>query len=84
MDLAAEYMKKAGFESGKCEGSTATITMVGDDSPPGSDTAEVFKDQLEQLGFNVNLQKVDARRHVHEVLQRPEERARTSARTSAG
>ena len=33
--------------------------MVGDDSPPGSDTAEVVKGQLEQLGFNVNLQKVD-------------------------
>ena len=25
--------------------------MVGDDSPPGSDTAEVFKSQLEEMGF---------------------------------
>jgi peptide/nickel transport system substrate-binding protein len=60
--LAAEYMKKAGFESGKCE-QNCDITMVGDDAPPGSDTATVFKDQLEQLGFNVNLQKV-----AHDVM----------------
>jgi peptide/nickel transport system substrate-binding protein len=57
-DLAASYMKKAGFESGKCEGSECDITMVGDDAPPGSDTAAVAKDQLEQLGFSVNLQNV--------------------------
>ncbi len=59
MELAAEYMREAGFESGKCEGADCEISVVGDDSPPGSDTAEVFKDQLEQLGFNVNLQKVE-------------------------
>ena len=58
-ELAAEYMKKAGFESGKCEGSECTVTMVGDDSPPGRDTATVFKDQLEQLGFKVNFQPVE-------------------------
>jgi peptide/nickel transport system substrate-binding protein len=57
-ELAAEYMKKAGFESGKCEGD-CDVQIIGDDSPPGSDTAEVFKDQLEQLGFNVDLQKID-------------------------
>ena len=58
MELAADYMREAGFESGKCEGD-CDVTIVGDDSPPGSDTAEVFADQLEQLGFNVNLQKVE-------------------------
>ena len=51
-------MKKAGFSSGKCEGSSCNITMVADDSPPGSDTAAVAKDQFTQLGFNVNLQSV--------------------------
>ena len=61
--LAAEYMKKAGFSSGKCEGSDCEITMVGDDSPPGSDTGEVVKSQLEQLGFTVNLQKV-----THDIM----------------
>jgi peptide/nickel transport system substrate-binding protein len=57
--LATEYMKKAGFDSGKCEGSDCEVSMVGDDAPPGSNTAEVFKDQLEQLGFRVDFQKVD-------------------------
>jgi peptide/nickel transport system substrate-binding protein len=61
--LAAEYMKKAGFSSGKCEGSDCDITLIGDDSPPGSDTAEVAKSQLEQLGFDVTLQKA-----THDVM----------------
>ena len=39
-------MRKAGFESGKCEGAECEITMVGDNIPPGKDTAEVFKGQL--------------------------------------
>ena len=56
--LAAEYMKKAGFSSGKCEGSDCEITVVGENSPPDSDTAEVVRSQLEELGFKVNLQKV--------------------------
>ncbi|MEZ5155806.1 MAG: ABC transporter substrate-binding protein [Solirubrobacterales bacterium] len=62
-ELAAEYMKKAGYSSGKCEGSDCEITMVGDDSPPGSDTAAVVKSQLEQLGFKVNFQKV-----THDIM----------------
>jgi peptide/nickel transport system substrate-binding protein len=39
------------------------VTMVGDDSPPGSDTAEVVKSQIEELGFDVNLQKA-----THDVM----------------
>ncbi len=58
-ELAAEYMKKAGFESGKCEGSECEISMVGDNIPPGKKTAEVFKGQLEELGFKVNFRPVD-------------------------
>jgi peptide/nickel transport system substrate-binding protein len=60
--LAEEYMRKAGFESGQCEGD-CDIDMVGDDAPPGADTAEVFVNQLEQLGFNVSFQKV-----AHDVM----------------
>ena len=62
-ELAAEYMRKAGYDSGKCEGGDCEITMVGDDSPPGSDTSEVVKSQLEELGFEVNLQKA-----THDVM----------------
>jgi peptide/nickel transport system substrate-binding protein len=58
-ELAASYMKKAGFKSGKCEGSACSITMVGDDAAPGKNTATVFQDQLEQLGFDVNFQPVE-------------------------
>jgi peptide/nickel transport system substrate-binding protein len=58
-DIAAEYMKQAGYDSGKCEGSDCDITMVGDNIAPGKDTAEVFKGQLEDLGFNVSFQPVD-------------------------
>ncbi|MFI5121943.1 MAG: ABC transporter substrate-binding protein [Vicinamibacteria bacterium] len=61
--VSAEYFKKAGMSSGKCEGPDCTITMVGDDSPPGSDTAEVFKSQLEEMGFDVNFQKV-----THDIM----------------
>ena len=52
-------MKEAGFSSGKCEGSVCDITMVGDNAPPGKDTAEILKHQLEQLGFNVDFQPVE-------------------------
>ncbi len=33
--------------------------MVGDNLPPGRETAEVFKGQLEELGFKVNFRPVD-------------------------
>jgi peptide/nickel transport system substrate-binding protein len=57
--LAASYMKKAGYPSGKCTGSACTVTMVSDNTPPGSNTAQVFKAQLTALGFNVQLHPVE-------------------------
>jgi peptide/nickel transport system substrate-binding protein len=56
-------MREAGYESGKCEGADCQITMVGDDSPPGSDTAAVAESQLEELGFDVDYQKV-----THDIM----------------
>ncbi len=61
-EVSAKYFEAAGMSSGKCEGD-CEITMVGDDSPPGSDTAEVFKNQLEEMGFTVNFQKV-----THDIM----------------
>jgi len=58
-ELAAEYMKAAGYESGKCEGADCEITMVGDNVSPGKDTAEVFRSNLEELGFDVTFRPVD-------------------------
>ncbi len=51
-------MKKAGYSSGKCTGN-CTVTMVSDNTPPGSNTAQVYKAQLAQLGFNVQLHPVE-------------------------
>lgn len=56
-ELAASYMRKAGFESGRCE-RACDITVVADASPSGSATAEVLRDELERLGFDVTLNKV--------------------------
>ena len=58
MALAESYMKKAGYSSGKCTGN-CTITMVSSNVPPASDTAQVVKAQLSQLGFNVQLHPVE-------------------------
>ncbi len=58
MALAESYMKKAGYSSGKCSGN-CTITMVSDNTPPGSNTAQVLKSQLTSLGFNVQLHPVE-------------------------
>ncbi len=58
-ELAAEYMKAAGYESGQCEGADCEITMVGDNVAPGKDTAEVFRQNLEDLGFDVTFRPVD-------------------------
>jgi peptide/nickel transport system substrate-binding protein len=59
MAIAEKYMKAAGFPSGKCTGAHCTVTMVADNTPPGSDTAQVFKSQLSALGFNVQLHPVE-------------------------
>jgi peptide/nickel transport system substrate-binding protein len=56
--LAESYMKKAGYSSGKCTGN-CTVTMVSDNTPPGSNTAQVYKAQLSTLGFNVQLHPVE-------------------------
>jgi peptide/nickel transport system substrate-binding protein len=49
---------KAGYKSGKCTGN-CTVTMVSDNTPPGSNTAQVYKAQLATLGFNVQLHPVE-------------------------
>jgi peptide/nickel transport system substrate-binding protein len=58
LSLAESYMKLAGYTSGMCTGSSCTVTMVNDDTPPGSDTAQVVKADLVALGFNVQSQPV--------------------------
>jgi peptide/nickel transport system substrate-binding protein len=57
MNLAAEYFRKAGYESGKYEGNEELL-MVGDNEGVGARTAEVAAEQFRKLGFNVNLRQV--------------------------
>jgi peptide/nickel transport system substrate-binding protein len=53
MALAQQYMKKAGFKSGKYSG--PTITMVADNSANQKAAAERVLNAMQQLGFDVNF-----------------------------
>ena len=52
--LAASYMRKAGFDSGRYEGDEEVL-MVGTNADPGKKSAEVALEQLRKLGFKVRL-----------------------------
>jgi peptide/nickel transport system substrate-binding protein len=55
--LAAQYMKKAGYPSGKYTG-TEKLLMVASNADPGKKTAEVAQRQFENLGFKINFRLV--------------------------
>jgi len=55
--LSAEYFKKAGFASGKYEG-TEKILMVGSNVGVAAKTAEVVKENLEKMGFQIQMRLV--------------------------
>jgi len=55
--LAASYMKKAGYPSGKYTGKE-NLLMVSDDTGVGRKTAEVELDTLQKLGFKVTFRPV--------------------------
>ncbi len=56
-ELSAEYFKKAGYASGKYEG-TEKILMVGSNAGVAAKTAEVAKENLERMGFKVQMRLV--------------------------
>jgi peptide/nickel transport system substrate-binding protein len=56
LTLAAEYLKKAGYASGKYDG--PPLLMAGDNQPPSSKTGEAVQSQLEKLGFKFNYRQV--------------------------
>jgi peptide/nickel transport system substrate-binding protein len=58
LNLAAEYFKKAGYASGKYEG-TDPILMVGSNTGIAQKAAEVTKENFEKLGFKVTLRLVN-------------------------
>lgn len=55
--LAAEYMKKAGFPSGKADG--VKVTMLGSNDSPAKETAEITRDAIASLGFDVSFRLLD-------------------------
>lgn len=56
LTVAAKYLKAAGYKSGKYTG--PTLTMVADNQPPGSKTAELLQSQVEKAGFKIKLHEV--------------------------
>jgi peptide/nickel transport system substrate-binding protein len=57
MNLAAEYFRQAGYESGKYEGNEELL-MVGENAGVDARAAEVAAEQFERMGFNINLRQV--------------------------
>ncbi len=55
--LAQEYMKKAGYASGKYDG-TEKILTIATNADPGKKSAEVAQAQFEKLGFKLNFRVV--------------------------
>jgi peptide/nickel transport system substrate-binding protein len=56
VQLAMQYMKKAGYPSGKYTG--PPILAVADNQPPAKQTAEAIQQQLKSIGINLNLREV--------------------------
>lgn len=55
--LAQEYMRKAGYASGKYTGEEKLL-MVATNADPGKKTAEVSLEQFRKLGFKINFRVV--------------------------
>jgi len=56
-ELSAEYFRKAGYESGKYDG-TEEILMVGTSDGVAQKAAEVAKENFEKMGFKIRLRLV--------------------------
>ena len=57
MELAAEYMKKAGYASGKYDGNEKLL-MVASNQGTAPAVAQIAKEQFEKLGFKITLRLV--------------------------
>ena len=79
---AKQLLRQAGYANGMYSG--PQLTMVADNTPPGSNTAQVVAAAMAKIGFNVKTISVTHSTMYTQLLQRAEERAATSARTSAG
>ncbi len=69
-EVAAAYMRAAGYASGKYEGS-ASLLLVGADANPGLAVIRTAKKELERLGFRVRLKLVPQDFVYTDWCQRP-------------
>jgi peptide/nickel transport system substrate-binding protein len=56
LNLAKEYMKKAGYKDGLYHG--PPILVISDNQEPASKTGQAFQSQIEKLGFKLNFRPV--------------------------
>ena len=54
--VAQEYLKKAGYDSGKYSG--PALLTVADNISPAKEAAEAFQNQVEKIGFKLQLREV--------------------------
>ncbi len=59
MELATEYMRRAGYADGRYDGDE-TIQVVGLQGAPDDANAQIVDQTLQDLGFDTNLRIVDA------------------------
>jgi peptide/nickel transport system substrate-binding protein len=59
MEIAAKYLRQAGYASGKYTGGK-TVQVVGATGSPNSTDAEIVNQTLENLGFKTKFSLVDA------------------------
>lgn len=71
VELAKDYLRKAGYESGMYEG--PELLAVGDDEPPASRTAEAFQAQLQKIGIRLKLRQVPHDTMLTKFCQVPKE-----------
>ena len=70
MTVATNYMKKAGYPSGKYTGN-AKLLLIAANADPGKAQAEVAKAQLEKLGFKITFRTVPQDAVYTEWCQQP-------------
>src|SRR3954452_10028606 len=70
MTVAANYMKKAGYPSGKYTGN-AKLLLIAANADPGKAQAEVAKAQLEKLGLKIQFRTVPTDAVYTEWCQQP-------------
>ena len=70
-ELAAEYMRKAGYESGKYDGDEELL-FVGENAGIDRKQSEIARDIFESLGFKLNVRLVDGDVMYTEFCQVPD------------